>query len=166
MAGSRRRACKGCGSTTRRLDKPGPRCASCHRDEVDRRREASWIRHIWQTYRLTAVAYWLIYVKQGGACAICQRAKGRPQFPQSHEKRRKRLAVDHDHRCCPTTPTCGKCTRGLCCTTCNKRVLGHFRDDPEAFLRGAEYLRNPPAKGIVDGAGEASEALERDPDRG
>lgn len=147
----RGRACKGCGSTTRKLPHPGPRCGECHRDVVDQRREASWARHIITTYLLTPAKYWLIYAKQGGRCAICRRAFGRPQFPKGNERRRKRLAVDHDHRCCPTTPTCGKCTRGLCCTTCNKRVLGHFRDDPEAFLRGAEYLRNPPAREIVNG---------------
>lgn len=149
MAASSPRSCKGCGSTTRALRYAGPRCADCHRAETDRRREVNWVRHIFTTYRLTAVQYWLIYAKQKGACAICARTRGRPEHPGPKDRRKKRLAVDHDHRCCPTTPTCGKCTRGLACTMCNKRVLGHLRDDPEAFLRGAEYLRNPPAKGIV-----------------
>lgn len=86
---------------------------------------------------MTAEQYWQLYEYQGGHCYLCQRATGK----------RKRLAVDHDHACCPTTPTCGRCTRGLCCGTCNK-MFGHLRDDPAAFLRGAEYLTNPPAHRI------------------
>lgn len=103
---------------------------------------------LWSLYRLTPELYWAIHAAQGGACAICQRAKGRPLNAPPGNKA-KRLAVDHDHRCCPKTPTCGTCTRGLACSTCNKRVLGHLRDDPDAFLRGAEYLRNPPARGVL-----------------
>lgn len=57
---------------------------------------------------------------------MCQRATGA----------RRRLSVDHDH-------TTGL-VRMLACSTCNK-MLGHLRDDPSAFERGAEVLRNPPA---------------------
>lgn len=31
----------------------------------------------------------------------------------------RRWYVDHDHKCCPTRPTCGRCTRGLVCNGCN-----------------------------------------------
>lgn len=105
------------------------------------RRETTHATYIWRTYRLTAEQYWAIYEAQGRRCALCQRATGKT----------KRLAVDHDHRCCPETPTCGKCTRGLLCTTCNKRVLGHLRDDPGAFVRGALYVLHPPAEEILRG---------------
>ena len=47
------------------------------------------------------------------------------------------LNIDYDHKCCPETPTCGKCTRGLLCTRCNI-LLGFF----ETFgFSISEYLR-------------------------
>lgn len=44
--------------------------------------------------------------QQNGQCISC----GNPP---------RRWYVDHDHNCCPTTPTCGRCTRGLVCNGCN-----------------------------------------------
>jgi len=35
------------------------------------------------------------------------------------------LQVDHDHACCPGTKSCGKCVRGIVCSSCN-RHLGKF----------------------------------------
>lgn len=50
-----------------------------------------------------------------------------------------RLHVDHDHDCCPTTPTCGKCTRGMLCHGCNL-ALGGVREDPEILKNLILYL--------------------------
>jgi len=83
------------------------------------------------TYGITAEEYWSIYEFQGGVCYICRRANGK----------RKRLSVDH----CHTTGI----VRGLLCSKCNKDVLGHLRDDPEALYRAAEYLNGPPAVSAV-----------------
>ena len=49
--------------------------------------------------------------EQGGRCAIC----GEPQ-------KTMRLAVDHDHDCCPSKKACDKCRRDLLCTKCNNRL--------------------------------------------
>jgi hypothetical protein len=32
---------------------------------------------------------------------------------------KERLNVDHDHACCDTQKTCGKCVRGIICSSCN-----------------------------------------------
>lgn len=134
-----RKPCKECPPGSKRpAPHPGPRCATHHRQEKARKRDAAFARRIWNTYKLTAEKYWKLYRLQDGRCYICRRATGK----------RKKLAVDHDHGCCPTTPTCGKCTRGLLCGTCNK-THGHLRDDPEAWRRGAEYLENPPARRVL-----------------
>jgi len=72
-------------------------------------------------YGLAAGDYERMYKEQGGTCAICQRATGKT----------KRLAVDHDHDT--------GLVRGLLCGPCNK-LVGYFRNSPEAFRRAAAYL--------------------------
>lgn len=79
------------------------------------------------TYGITAEQYQQIYDAQGGYCYICRRARGL----------KKRLSIDH----CHATGT----VRGLLCQRCNRDVLGHLRDDPDAALRIVDYLREPPA---------------------
>ena len=74
----------------------------------------------------------MIYKVQGGCCHICERAKGTG---------RKRLSVDHCHKT--------GIVRGLLCGPCNRDVVGHLRDDPEAFHRGRNYLLCPPALAVV-----------------
>jgi hypothetical protein len=65
----------------------------------------------------------------GDACWICGTTD-----PGAN---RKHLHVDHDHACCPSGKSCGKCVRGLLCNDCN---LGHFKDDPELLRRMADYI--------------------------
>lgn len=113
---------------------PGPRCYSHHKATQKRRKRTSWERHLWDTYKLTPELYWKIYELQGGSCYICRRARGTG---------RKKLSVDHDHACCDGPTSCGKCVRGLLCTTDN-RWLGHIRDELAAAERVVEYLKNPP----------------------
>lgn len=128
-----RAACKDCKSTTRALTQPGPRCATCWRAETARRKNAAHGAYVENTYGITAEEYKLLYEAQGGRCAICQRATGAA----------RRLAVDHNHKT-------GE-VRGLLCKPCNRYGLGMFaRDNPEVFDRAAEYLRNPPARDVLE----------------
>lgn len=117
--------CKDCGSTSRKLLRPGPRCASCLRALRKARREAAHEARVQKVYGLAPGEYEALYAAQGGVCAGCLRATGRT----------KRLAVDHDHKT-------GQ-PRGLLCGPCNQ-MLGHGRDDPEFFRRVAGYLEHPP----------------------
>jgi hypothetical protein len=84
-----------------------------------------------QTYGITADEYWAIYRYQLKTCAICQRATGV----------KKRLSVDHCHET--------GVVRGLLCSTCNSRVLGHLRDDVSALERAIDYLQEPPAVRVI-----------------
>lgn len=124
--------CKDCleqGITTKRkAPHPGPRCATHHRAKRKDRRNYTHAGHILELYGLTAEEYQTIYDFQGGTCAICQRARGI----------RRKLSVDHCH-------TTGE-VRGLLCSTCNSKVLGHLRDDVKALYRAVDYLLSPPAR--------------------
>lgn len=130
-----RRLCTRC---TKPLSQPRAATTKryCYRCECETKKERAERAHRAMVTRVYGIAGWVydrLLEIQGGRCAICQRAKGIT----------RRLAVDHDHKCCPQLPACGECVRGLLCKTCN-RFLGHSRDDPEFWLRGYDYLVNPP----------------------
>lgn len=57
-------------------------------------------------YRMSLEEFQSRQAQQNGRCVCCGAVP-------------RRWYVDHDHKCCPTTPTCGKCTRGLVCNGCN-----------------------------------------------
>lgn len=128
-------ACKGCGSTTRPLPFAGPRCTTCHRAYTKAQKLAAHEARVQRQYNLPPGGYAALYEAQGGKCAICQRATGKT----------KRLAVDHDHRCCPGKTSCGRCVRGLLCGVCNQ-LIG--RMPMGSFQRAITYLETPPASMI------------------
>lgn len=126
-----KRFCKDCEAGSKRpAPHPGPRCATHHREALRRRREAAHGRAIMERYGLTKEQYEALYEAQGGVCYICRRATGR----------RKKLAVDHDHKT--------GYVRGLCCGPCNS-TLAHLRDDPVAAQRIVDYLVSPPAFDVI-----------------
>lgn len=128
-------------NTRRKAPHRGPNgqwmCATHKRQARKNQKEARKANHVERTYNITEEQYQAILEAQGGHCAICPRRPGR-----------KRLSVDHDHSCCPGPKSCGKCVRGLLCSTCNK-YLGHIRDDPDAMVRGWQYLLSPPAYRVL-----------------
>lgn len=90
-------------------------------------------------YKASPEAYVILYKAQLGRCFICQRARGiHPEDPKG--KGTQRLGWDHNHAT--------GAVRGLLCTkgewSCN-RIVGRYRDNPEAFRRAARYLEQPPA---------------------
>jgi hypothetical protein len=94
-------------------------------------------------FNITAGQYEEMLAEQGGVCAICS---------QSETKKRNgvllSLAVDHDHKCCPTkAKSCGACIRGLICSSCN-HGLGNFRDDEAVMLKAISYLQERSVKEI------------------
>lgn len=64
-------------------------------------------------YGITYEDYDRILIEQGGKCAICDSLES---------KGRGRFHIDHDHSCCPSEKTCGKCIRGLLCSNCNTKL--------------------------------------------
>ena len=68
-----------------------------------------------------------MYFEQDGACAIC--------------KINEATDVDHDHRCCPGTISCGRCVRALLCRSCNTGI-GKLNDSPELLREAANYIED------------------------
>lgn len=97
-----------------------PSCRRCHRNHGMMRR-----------FNITCEQYDKLLADQGGVCAICSKT------PRANKKS---LAVDHDHACCPGQMTCGKCIRGLVCSTCNL-ILGMVEDKPDTIVSMARYLQ-------------------------
>ena len=142
--------CKDCAAegvtSIRPAPHPGPRCHS-HANKAKRdRRLARKVKHVENTYGLTAEQYDALYAFQGGKCAICRVATGTGK---------KRLAVDHDHHQAildghPPDKGCVNCVRALTCSVCND-VLAHARSMPSFFLRGAAYLEEWPMRRMQAG---------------
>ena len=144
------RRCKECGPDVNRpAPHPGPRCVTHHRAAVKARRAVAHEARVQKVYGLAPGAYAALYAAQGGRCAICQRSTGQ----------RKRLAVDHDHRCCPGPVSCGRCVRGLLCGPCNRDVIGRL--GPEALSRAYWYLVDPPAQRVVPPAQRVAPSARR-----
>ncbi len=100
-------------------------CGNCFYIIKKERSSNAHAKALESRYGITRTDYWDLYSYQGERCAICRRATGRS----------RRLSVDHDHKT--------GIVRGLLCRPCNN-FLGHLRDSPEAFLRAADFLINPP----------------------
>jgi hypothetical protein len=90
--------------------------------------------------------YVILYRAQLGRCYICQTARGiNPADPKARGT--QRLGWDHNHAT--------GMVRGLLCTkgqwSCN-RIVGRYRDSPDAFERAAKYLQSPPALVLMHSA--------------
>lgn len=88
--------------------------------QSEKGRLAAKERHIKKSYRLT-----LQSIQSVTCCQICDVVLDdtRGKFGR---------CVDHDHRT--------KEIRGVLCNNCN-RALGMMQDDPERFLKAAQYLK-------------------------
>lgn len=62
--------CKDCGSITRKLTAPGPRCRSCHSVKKKARSLDAHGKRVLSNYNISAEEYWALYEAQGGS-AIC-----------------------------------------------------------------------------------------------
>jgi hypothetical protein len=80
-------------------------------------------------HKITLEIYNKQLEKQNNVCAICKTTGVID----------RNLAVDHDHLCCDSDKSCGKCLRGLLCNNCNSG-LGSFKDDIERLKNAITYL--------------------------
>lgn len=121
-------------------DGRSPYCMPCWRTYIkDSHRTPEKMRNMLlkRRYKITLEQYYEKLEEQGGGCALCgalehgRKYKGNISF-----------SVDHDHKCCDTEYTCGKCVRGLLCNTCNTKI-GAFENlfrDTEWLMKAKEYV--------------------------
>jgi len=89
-------------------------------------------------YGITPEQYEMLLLNQKGKCAICPIVldkSTRKTFP----------CVDHNHACCPSGKSCGKCIRGLLCARCNS-AIGLFNESIEVMFAGIKYLKETTQK--------------------
>ncbi|WP_081491225.1 endonuclease domain-containing protein [Mycolicibacterium phlei] len=89
-------------------------------------------------FNLTRADYLEMFNAQDGRCAICL-----------SPPKKTRLAIDHDHSCCPGNGSCGKCIRGLLCAGCNVQLgtIERFLDLALDYLK--EYGSVEQAKAVI-----------------
>lgn len=120
------------------------KCKTCYKTEAGKRRyharkkEMGLLR--WRLYRkkgqlkriygLTLDVFQEKLQSQNFKC-ICGK-----EFNKTGAKR-DAPHVDHDHKCCSSVKSCGKCVRGILCFRCNS-VLGFLENEPHLL---PEYLR-------------------------
>jgi hypothetical protein len=102
-------------------------CKSCKRKRNPQNPIAGRKHWILKAYKMTEQDYEKMFLEQNCVCAICK------QPP-----RKNKLHIDHDHSCCPTKISCGKCIRGLLCSKCNSSLEWNLRFKNEA----EKYVRN------------------------
>ena len=123
--GKRRAACKECKRAAAR--KAHLMRVTDYDEYLERRRNLKNIRK----YGMSTSERSNFIKMRGNVCEACG-CSAEESFGGS-------LCIDHDHSCCPTEKTCGKCIRGVLCYHCNLAV-GYLRDDPVRTRRLAEYL--------------------------
>lgn len=115
------RWCAGCQSFVPLHYTRGSRCRACAS-------QAAYNGHVERTYEISAEEYDALLKWQDGRCYICGAVP-----------RRRRLAVDHDHRT--------GAVRGLLCSNdewgCNK-TLARLLNDPVAAQRLVDYVTMTP----------------------
>lgn len=108
-------------------------CMTGYNYDKDKRRTQSGGKRedgLRNKYGITLAQYDEMLKAQGGTCLGCLKT---PQEVGGN------LCVDHDHRCCEGTKTCGKCVRGLLCNPCN-RALGNINDSRTTLHNLDQYL--------------------------
>ena len=90
-------------------------------------------RRLLTQFGITPDEYEAMLERQGRMC-------GNPGCENTVDDFNHRFHVDHDHSCCPSTPTCGDCTRAILCPPCNKS-LGLLGEDTRRIAGLLDYIK-------------------------
>lgn len=90
--------------------------------------EKDWSYRVKSRFGITVERYYALFDEQGGVCAGCKTPPGK-----------KKLAIDHDRKCCDGRRSCGSCVRGLLCSNCNT-ALGLLKESEETIANLLAYM--------------------------
>ena len=130
------RPCTKCGRNRSERYFTSPRGRVCEPCRKATRSRAAHGTRIEATYGITATEYNTLLNYQNGACAMCGGT------------RKYRLHVDHDHKL-EREQGSRASVRGLLCARCNK-LLAKAGDDTNLLAAAIKYLKNPPARKVIE----------------
>ena len=87
------------------------------------------------TYKISLEQYEQMLMLQNNLCLVCKE----PLNLDVSGLDPKGAVMDHDHRCCAKSRSCGKCLRAIVHRNCNSG-LGLFEDNAVKLRLAAEYL--------------------------
>lgn len=107
-------------------------CSTCNSARVsNHKNKDQWIsRPSYIRHGLTNETYSSLLISQNNSCLVCKR-----EFNENLLG-----VVDHDHSCCSGSHSCGKCVRGILCSTCNQ-ALGLIHDSVDTAENLVVYLK-------------------------
>lgn len=85
----------------------------------------SYYKANWKRHKISEEQYIELVSLYDGKCHGCQD--------------REATNIDHNHGCCDTRFSCGKCVRGVLCNQCNT-ALGLLSDDPKKVQSLLDYI--------------------------
>lgn len=89
-----------------------------HKDRVNKNRRHGYKRHNIESLE--------IFITESKKCPICNI--------------NNQEVIDHNHACCQSSHSCGKCVRGYICRRCNT-ALGFVADDVNLLENLIKYLQ-------------------------
>lgn len=121
-------------------------------DRAQRDPDGEWRKeldkYLRSNFRITVAEFDRMYAAQDGRCGICGK-QGRGSTRPVGAKPLRRLAIDHDRRCCSGDKSCGRCVRGLLCTSCNPKI-GFFELFEEECLAWRHRRYVPLEEVVID----------------
>jgi hypothetical protein len=109
---------------------------TAHKALLNSRNRDTYLR---KTYTISDQQFWMLFDVQNGKCCLCSRPA-----------RTKNLSVDHDHKCCKGSVSCGRCVRGLLCGRCNTKLMPLVDHHLDVIHAAIEYANNPPAQQLLN----------------
>jgi hypothetical protein len=147
--------CPGCASACRRRAGMWDLCDSCFASIPELMVMRLRTHH--------APVAFVLNVARSPRCEICGRDVS-VRRRDSRGRLRPSFALDHDHSCCQSGTSCGKCLRGLLCLNCNA-AIGYLGDDPETVATAAHYLARSQTWGAHGPVGSGGEGAQGGSDR-
>lgn len=103
-----------------------------HPAEVSASKKKRRLKDRVNMYGITESRLAEMFASQNKSCAICGTTTPGGRHGGT-------WSIDHDHKCCASYKSCGRCVRGVLCFKCN-HGLGSFKDNVSVLRKAADYL--------------------------